>query len=222
MDCRDIKQHIDAYWDRELSPDVSARVRNHLSQCPACHAEYGMVSDLLTSHEPPAVPSGLRDRVFDAVVRAKEDSSQASPQRTVLKIASKRGGVERPVPRNRLVPLAWGGALAACIAMLLISRPHSPAPRPMASDPSERFEAAVLNPLSVPSLLFAAMQPGQLSLAGAAVAQVAALEQVTQSTTGRPVRLNRRPLREDYVPLQDDHGMPLPAVMSAVSRTLGA
>jgi anti-sigma factor (TIGR02949 family) len=225
MDCRDIKQHIDAYWDRELAADAAARVRTHLNQCPACHAEYGGLDDLLGTREPVAVPVGLRDRVLNAVMQTKDASAGVAPllrlQHPAVNTAIEREESENIRFRRWLVPLAWAGALAACVAMLLINRPglHPP------GGPTPHLQMArgtSVSPLAVPGLLFAAMQPGQLPFAGAAVVQAAALEQITQSNVQQPLRVNRRPLRDDYVPMQDDRGVPLPAVMSAVSRTLGA
>lgn len=37
MNCREILDHLYEYLDKELTPDVEAKVRAHLEECPPCH-----------------------------------------------------------------------------------------------------------------------------------------------------------------------------------------
>ncbi len=43
MDCREIKKLLDQYIDNDLSKDVSAVVRKHLSSCIECGAELALL-----------------------------------------------------------------------------------------------------------------------------------------------------------------------------------
>lgn len=228
MDCRDVNRLMDAYWDRELAPDRAAQVRAHLGSCPACHVRHGLVTEFLASPPVVSMSSSLRDRVLGAVIAAREE---ADAKAATLRLArtDEDAFTLRPAARvepafastemrgrrvDRLFPLLWGAAAAACITMILTVRP------PSASTPASTVE---VNPMAVPGLLLAAMQPGQLCAAGAAAAQAAALEQVTQTSTDASTldRASRRSLRHDYVPSVDTAARQLPAVISAVSP-LGA
>lgn len=39
MTCDDVKKHLSAYLDKELSGDLEEIINGHLAQCPACMAE---------------------------------------------------------------------------------------------------------------------------------------------------------------------------------------
>ena len=227
MDCRDVNRLISAYWDRELASDRAAQVRAHLGSCPACHVRHGLVTEFLASPPVVSMSSSLRDRVLGAVIAAREEADAKAATLTLVR-GHDEGDTRRsaasteptfaPVSTrtrriDRLFPLLWGAAAAACITMILTVRPPT-------ATPDTTVE---VNPMAVPGLLLAAMQPGQLSAAGAAAAQAAALEQVTQSSTDASTvdRASRRSLRHDYVPSVDTAARQLPAVISAVSP-LGA
>ncbi len=230
MDCRDVARDIDAYWDRELPADRSARIRAHLGQCPACHAEFGRLDDWLSARESVVVPADLRDRVVAAVLEAVDQGRGTG----VLPVEHGQGGgfhrnaaktgtpltprrTEAPVSHgkyHRLIPLVWAGALAACITLLFVSRPDVIRTSPSITTPPD--------PVMIPSFVMAALQPSPIAAAGAAMAQAAALERVTQTRPELPLRTGRRPLRADFVPADSSRNVQqLPAVISAVSP-LGA
>ena len=214
MDCRDLETLIDVYWDREIDPDRAASVRRHLGQCASCHARYAAMDEWLGSPNRLTVPAGLRGRVLEAVITAREE--------TLF-----RGGPPAPRPEvlrgSRFAPLAWTGAMAACIALLILGRPQHRAAR---TEPSpvqvSRLVQDAPDVSTLPSLLLAAVRPGQLALAGAAVAQAAVLEEIKRTTVQAPLEMHRRPLRDDFVPLDSTQNLePIPAVIGAF-RTIGA
>lgn len=96
MQCRDVEQLIDAFWDRELDPARAASIERHLSACQTCNQAFGRVHLFLNARDEMTVPVGLRDRILVAVESGR-----------------------RAAPRRSLPPLGapWHGALAACITI---------------------------------------------------------------------------------------------------------
>lgn len=106
MECRHFEHLIEQFWDRELDEPTARGVEDHLASCRACNARYGAVSTLLTRREEVAVPSGLRDRILNAIE------------------ANACGAERRPASAERGIPSAlpspWIGALAACITLAFV------------------------------------------------------------------------------------------------------
>lgn len=40
MNCRECIDHLYEYLDRELTPEVEREIRDHLTHCPPCVAQY--------------------------------------------------------------------------------------------------------------------------------------------------------------------------------------
>jgi len=40
MNCRECKEHLFEYLDRELTPQIGTEIRRHLVECPPCGEEF--------------------------------------------------------------------------------------------------------------------------------------------------------------------------------------
>ena len=110
MQCKQVRDHLSAYLDRELSAELASAVRHHLAACPECRAlleELRATADLLGRLPVRQAPGGMADDVRREIERrmlapqAVEESSM--PERT---LAAHRA---RPWPRVL--------AVAACLAL---------------------------------------------------------------------------------------------------------
>jgi mycothiol system anti-sigma-R factor len=108
MPCNDTRLLIHAYLDNELDAGDSARLLQHLTDCPACSREFerqARLKDLLQSAKPRhALPEALRARVLAAL------PFSATPQPAV------------PLPLSRVPMQRWRAlptALAASVLLLL-------------------------------------------------------------------------------------------------------
>lgn len=74
-ECQSIRDRLDAFVDRELTPEVSAEVSRHVANCPDCSQELNTIrtvrSRLRTAVLSQPVPDDLRQRV-DAVLRDQQ------------------------------------------------------------------------------------------------------------------------------------------------------
>jgi anti-sigma factor (TIGR02949 family) len=73
VDCRDVDARLDAYVDRELRPDESESLDEHLATCAACRqrlADRQSLSRLVRRAPYYSAPAGLRQRIAQSQSRA--------------------------------------------------------------------------------------------------------------------------------------------------------
>ena len=67
MDCKKLREVLDAYVDRELSPEAVAQAEAHIAECDACRRAVGSLSKLRETVRAaagkPEAPRDLADRV---------------------------------------------------------------------------------------------------------------------------------------------------------------
>lgn len=207
MECRDAKLLIEAWWDRELPAEDVAAAQAHLGQCLACRTELGPVTALLTRPEPVPVPAGLRDRILASVQAAPSVPADADP------------GV-RPSRWVRWAQAPWAGALAACLAFMVMGWVASMVRSP--GEPNAISAAAAPSPALLMSWAQAMALRGQANPVGIA-AHALALEHFTTPPSGAPAIFVRgRPVLEEPKPLDPASAIPeLPIIVVGLS-TLGA
>ena len=205
MECRDTKLLMEAYWDRHLPPDTAARVERHLNDCPACRAEFGAVTQLLTNPEPVAVTAGLGERIRGAI--------------ETLPLPA--GATPSPSARMRrwhsILRAPWAGALAACVTFAFLGWLSSQIPGG-GGVPNDGLNA---KPAKSPNLLLAFGWAQSMAVPGpcsslAAMAQTSALDTVIEphgavaDARGR-LRLSDLPATNSTPAMQD-----LPIVAGAM------
>jgi hypothetical protein len=167
MNCRELEAIIDRYLDRELSAGEARTVEEHLSACPECREEYGVLIDFLSPTHEPAVQAGLRDRIVGSAV-----ASQGRPSgRTIrwsYRIAAAAASIALLLTAWRLMPSSNETNTPADQPQLAVS--SSPKP---------------ISPWLVSSLLQNASMPGLINPA-VAVAQAAIMEDLTQRLYEEP------------------------------------
>jgi mycothiol system anti-sigma-R factor len=72
MNCRECKEYLYEYLDRELTPEVEAEIRNHLVDCPPCGEHFDFEKVFLTfvkarCHGRGAPPE-LKRRILDELL----------------------------------------------------------------------------------------------------------------------------------------------------------
>jgi hypothetical protein len=153
MLCDQVREHLSAYLDRELTADISAAVRGHLDACAECRAladDLRATVNLLGRLPAHAAPGHLADDVMREIER-----------RGILAV----GAPLEPQPQERTLPMRrarlWPRALAVAATLVLavgigifaymsdIGRQASPAPEsevvrkaPEASKASGDFRVA--------------------------------------------------------------------------------
>jgi len=72
MDCKDIREILDLYVDRELSPEATVQAETHLAECVACRTTVArlnrlrqMIKNTVGQHQP---PSQLVDQVRQSTI----------------------------------------------------------------------------------------------------------------------------------------------------------
>lgn len=138
MLCEHACEHLSAYLDKELTADLSAAVRDHLSGCAACRTlleELRATADLLGRLPVHAAPAGLADDVqreieVQAIVEAHPPADEQPLERTLL------------VHRARV----WPRVLAAAATLVLVggigllaylAGPTAPGNAPVAKNAAE-------------------------------------------------------------------------------------
>jgi anti-sigma factor RsiW len=111
MLCDQVREHLSAYLDKELTADLSAAVRAHLDSCAECRAlaeELRATVNLLGRLPARPAPGHLADDVMRAIER-----------RGILAI----GAPVEPQPQERMLPMrrasAWPRALAVAATVVL-------------------------------------------------------------------------------------------------------
>ena len=97
MDCRDLSNWLHPYFDGELDLQQSLQIERHLSDCVRCKTKLTNLQVLRNIMRQPAMRYSV-DEVTD---------------RRIMKV------LQRVLPPKRL-PVAWGGAIAAGVAMVAI------------------------------------------------------------------------------------------------------
>lgn len=168
MDCRDVNNLMEPFFDRELDNSSADEVRNHLAACQACGRRWGGLNLLLTDPEPVEVPAGLRDRIMTAW-----DTRQAEP----ASIPISRGW------KQAFARLRYAGAIAACVLFFitgwLVSDRWGGKPAPVVVQPSQPREiTVVVSPWILSSMAQATAMPAPVSpvvmLAGGVVPEMMA------------------------------------------------
>ncbi len=110
MQCEQVRDHLSAYLDRELTAELAAAVRGHLASCPACRQELEALratADLLGRlpvREPPAdLPADVMGEIERRVLAPSDGAGSTMPERTLA------------LHRARLWPRVL--AVAACVAL---------------------------------------------------------------------------------------------------------
>jgi len=133
MQCKQVREHLSAYLDRELTAELATAVRHHLASCPECRAmleELRATADLLGRLPAQQAPDGLADDVMGEVERrmlAPQAAGEAPMQERTL-------AVHRARHWPRVLAVAACVALAAGIGLLAFFGEH-PFEPPAASGP---------------------------------------------------------------------------------------
>jgi len=117
MQCNQIREHLSAYLDKELTAELSAAVRAHLAECPDCRAlldELRATVDLLGRLPAHEAPASLADEVRQEL--EEQTLLQTTPE------PARRGRLEEQ-PQERTLALhrarLWPRALAAAAVLLI-------------------------------------------------------------------------------------------------------
>jgi len=81
MDCRETRQKLSMYADKELDDDELRNVGQHLAQCPACSqafAKQGAMDMLLKNHYSPEPPEGFLDTLWPCVAEHLDGGSDGA------------------------------------------------------------------------------------------------------------------------------------------------
>src|SRR2546429_6343448 len=80
MNCRECKEHLYEYLDRELTPAVEQEIRQHIADCPPCGEEFdfeklflGFLRARCRAH---GAPPDLKRRILDELL---DDCSRSPP-----------------------------------------------------------------------------------------------------------------------------------------------
>lgn len=80
LTCEELFRRLDDYMDRELTPDESAMVREHLETCAQCAGEYSFESSMLRNVREKlrriAAPSELMAKISKRIAQAERDGSR--------------------------------------------------------------------------------------------------------------------------------------------------
>lgn len=80
--CEEMLRRLDDYLDRELSPDETRRVEEHLKECEACIREFGFEASVVRAVREKLrdveVPDSLLDRVALSLARERASRNGAS------------------------------------------------------------------------------------------------------------------------------------------------
>ena len=110
MQCKQVREHLSAYLDRELTAELATAVRHHLASCPECRAmleELRATADLLGRLPAQQAPEGLADDVMRQV-----EQRMLAPQ-----AAGETPMQERTLAVHRARPWPRVLAVAACVAL---------------------------------------------------------------------------------------------------------
>jgi anti-sigma factor (TIGR02949 family) len=77
--CEEMLRRLDDYLDRELSPDETRRVEEHLKECEACIREFGFEASVVRAVREKLrdveVPESLLDRVALSLARERANGT---------------------------------------------------------------------------------------------------------------------------------------------------
>ena len=77
LTCDEAFRRLDDYLDRELTPEETTRVKQHLETCEMCAREFGfeerMLSGLRDKMRRIQSPDGLAEKVAKSLARAREE-----------------------------------------------------------------------------------------------------------------------------------------------------
>ena len=81
MNCRECKEHLYEYLDRELTPAVEQEIRQHIADCPPCGEEFdfeklflGFLRARCRAH---GAPPDLKRRILDELLDERSGSPPA-------------------------------------------------------------------------------------------------------------------------------------------------
>jgi anti-sigma factor (TIGR02949 family) len=72
MNCRECKEHLYEYLDRELTPAVEQEIRHHIADCPPCGEEFDFeklfLGFLRARCRAQGAPPDLKRRILDELL----------------------------------------------------------------------------------------------------------------------------------------------------------
>lgn len=74
--CDDVRRELSNYIEDDVTPELRARIEEHVSACPGCRAVYDGVRNVLTlvgSGEMIELPRGFSTRLFRRLQAAQAD-----------------------------------------------------------------------------------------------------------------------------------------------------
>jgi len=185
MQCKQVRDHLSAYLDRELTAELASAIRHHLASCPECRAmleELRSTADLLgrlPAHSAPADLAGDVRREIERRMLAPQAADETDTGERTL--AVHRG---RPWPRA----LALAACLALAVGIGLVAffgtRPLEPPPTATGPERLARDGAGDTTGGAAPA-------------GGAALKEKAALESADETA---PAEAGRRVAREALEP----------------------
>ena len=87
MICEDIKQHLGAFFDDEVSPVLRAEIEAHIAVCPGCASELNTIADLaaqLKDESSPSAPNSLWSAI-ESRLEARPPMRHAHPNAVRLR-----------------------------------------------------------------------------------------------------------------------------------------
>src|SRR2546430_12290273 len=86
MNCRECKEHLYEYLDRELTPAVEQEIRQHIADCPPCGEEFDFeklfLGFLRARCRAQGAPPDLKRRILDE--RSEEHTSELQSQSNLV------------------------------------------------------------------------------------------------------------------------------------------
>src|SRR2546429_9516514 len=81
MNCRECKEHLYEYLDRELTPAVEQEIRQHIADCPPCGEEFDFeklfLGFLRARCRAQGAPPDLKRRILDELLAERSGSPPA-------------------------------------------------------------------------------------------------------------------------------------------------
>src|SRR5258706_16339618 len=103
MNCRECKEHLYEYLDRELTPAVEQEIRQHIADCPPCGEEFDFeklcLGFLRARCRAQGAPPALKHRLLDELLDARRGAPPAGWSRPAPPAPPSPGAGARPAPR---------------------------------------------------------------------------------------------------------------------------
>src|SRR3989442_14055498 len=104
MNCRECKEHLYEYLDRELTPAVEQEIRQHIADCPPCGEEFDFeklfLGFLRARCRAQGAPPDLKRRILDELRHERSGPPPAGWSRPAPPGPARRGAPSGRRPRR--------------------------------------------------------------------------------------------------------------------------